>query len=285
MTVRRLAKVATPLKARASAAGAPQAARPLARERREATHGAGHTSAAEWRTRVDLAACYRIAAHLRMTDLIYTHISARVPGASDRFLINAYGLLFDEITASSLVTVTHAGDVVEDATGLGINPAGYVIHSAIHAARPDVGCVMHTHTRAGLAVAAQKQGLLPLTQHAMRFTDRLAYHDYEGVALDLDEQRRLVADLGAHDAMILRNHGLLTCGPTVRAAFDLMYYLERACEAQVAAMAGGAELVLPPAAVARKVAQQLARPGRRAPDTGWEAILRLLDRLDPSYRT
>jgi ribulose-5-phosphate 4-epimerase/fuculose-1-phosphate aldolase len=240
---------------------------------------------AEWATRVDLAACYRIAAHFRMTDLIYTHISARVPGTDGHFLINAYGLLFDEITASSLVKVTLAGEVIEDATGLGINPAGYVIHSAIHGARHDVGCVMHTHTGAGLAVAAQEEGLLPLTQHAMRFAGCLAYHDYEGIALDVDERERLIRDLGACNAMILRNHGLLTCGTTVRAAFDLMYYLERACQAQVGAMGAGARLVIPPPAVAEKVARQFTRPGRTAPDTQWAALLRMLDRADPSFRT
>jgi ribulose-5-phosphate 4-epimerase/fuculose-1-phosphate aldolase len=240
---------------------------------------------AEWAARVDLAACYRIAAHFRMTDLIYTHISARVPGTDGHFLINAYGLLFEEITASNLVKVTLAGDVIDDESGLGINPAGYVIHSAIHAARDDVGCVMHTHTGAGLAVAAQRQGLLPLTQHAMRFAGCLAYHDYEGIALDLDEQQRLVRDLGTHNAMILRNHGLLTCGATVRAAFDLMYYLERACQAQVGAMGAGAELVIAPADGAQKVARQFTRPGRTAPDTQWAALLRMLDRSDPSYRT
>jgi ribulose-5-phosphate 4-epimerase/fuculose-1-phosphate aldolase len=240
---------------------------------------------AEWATRVDLAACYRMAAHFRMTDLIYTHISARVPGADGHFLINAYGLLFEEITASNLAKVTLAGEVIEDETGLGINPAGYVIHSAIHGARHDVGCVMHTHTGAGLAVAAQRQGLLPLTQHAMRFAGGLAYHEYEGIALDLDERERLILDLGTHNAMILRNHGLLTCGATVRVAFDLMYYLERACQAQVGAMGAGAELVIPPAAVAQKVARQFARPGRTAPDTQWAAMLRLLDRTDPSFRT
>jgi len=175
-----------------------------------------------------------------MTDLIYTHISARVPGPEAHFLINAYGLLFDEIKASSLVKVTLDGDVIEDPTGLGINPAGFVIHGAVHRARHDVACVMHTHTTAGLAVAAQRQGLLPLTQHAMRFTDAIGYHDYEGIALELDEQRRLVADLGKHNAMILRNHGLLVCGPTVHDAFDLMAHLERACQAQVAALAGRA---------------------------------------------
>jgi ribulose-5-phosphate 4-epimerase/fuculose-1-phosphate aldolase len=242
------------------------------------------TDSAEWAVRVNLAACYRVAAHFRMTDLIYTHISARVPGPESHFLINAYGLLFDEITASSLVKVTLAGDIVEDPTGLGINPAGYLIHGAVHGARHDVGCVIHTHTTAGLAVAAQKHGLLPLTQHAMRFTGCLAYHDYEGIALDADEQQRLVRDLGACNAMILRNHGLLTCGPSVHDAFDLMLHLERACQAQVAAMAGGAELNLPPPAVARKVAEQFARPGRRAPANAWAALLRMLDRIDPGYR-
>lgn len=239
---------------------------------------------AEWAVRVDLAACYRLAAHFRLTDLIYTHISARVPGAEPLFLINAYGLLFDEITASSLVKVTLAGEILDDPTGLGINPAGFLIHGAVHGTRHDVGCVMHTHTTAGLAVAAQKHGLLPLTQHAMRFTDCLAYHDYEGIALEADEQARLVADLGTRNAMILRNHGLLTCGPTVHDAFDLMVHLERACQAQVAAMAGGAALSLPPHDVAAKVARQFARPGRTAPRNAWLALLRMLDRVDPGYR-
>jgi ribulose-5-phosphate 4-epimerase/fuculose-1-phosphate aldolase len=245
----------------------------------------GKASAVEWRTRVELAACYRLAAHFGMTDLIYTHISARVPGRSPRFLINPYGLLFEEITASTLVLVTLAGGIVADPTGLGINPAGFVIHSAIHAARHEVGCVIHTHSGAGLAVAAQRKGLLPLTQHAMRFTGRLAYHAYEGVALDMDEQRRLVRDLGNANAMILRNHGLLTCGASVAEAFDVMYYLERACQAQVGAMTGGARLIMPSVAVAQKVARQFARPERAAPGKAWAALLRLLDRLDPTYKT
>jgi ribulose-5-phosphate 4-epimerase/fuculose-1-phosphate aldolase len=238
----------------------------------------------ERRVRTDLAACYRLCAHFRMTDLIYTHISARVPGREARFLINPYGLLFEEITASSLVAVALDGTIVDDPTGLGINPAGFVIHSAIHGARHDVGCVIHTHSAAGLAVAAQKKGLLPLTQHAMRFTGRLAYHDYEGVALDLPEQRRLVRDLGRHDAMILRNHGLLTCGSDIADAFDLMYYLERACQAQVTAMAGGAALAVPQPAIAQKVARQFMRPGRTAPVKAWAALLRLLDKIDPAYK-
>ena len=239
---------------------------------------------AAWAVRVDLAACYRLAAHFGLTDLIYTHISARLPGREPRFLINPYGLLFDEITASTLATVTQDGEVVDDPTGLGINPAGFVIHGAVHGARHDVGCVMHTHTTAGLAVAAQQHGLLPLTQHAMRFTGALAYHDYEGIALDPDEQQRLVADLGTANAMILRNHGLLACGPTVHDTFDLMIHLQRACEAQVAALAAGAPLAIPSPAVAAKVAAQFARPGRTAPRNAWLALLRMLDRVDPSYR-
>jgi len=242
-------------------------------------------SATEWAVRVDLAACYRLAAHFRLTDLIYTHISARVPGTHEHFLINAYGQLFEEITASSLVKVTLDGDIVDDETGLGINPAGYVIHSAIHGARHDLGCVMHTHTNAGLAVAAQRQGLLPLTQHAMRFSACLSYHDYEGIALDMDERQRLIRDLGTNNAMILRNHGLLICGATVAQAFDGMYYLERACRAQVAAMAGGAELNIPPASVAAKVARQFKRSDRTAPENAWAALLRMLDRADPSFRS
>jgi ribulose-5-phosphate 4-epimerase/fuculose-1-phosphate aldolase len=154
----------------------------------------------------------------------------------------------------------------------------------VHGARHDVGCVMHTHTTAGLAVAAQARGLLPLTQHAMRFTGTLAYHDYEGIALDRDEQRRLVSDLGACNAMILRNHGLLVCGATVHDAFDLMIHLERACQAQVAALGGGTPVTLPPPEVAARVAAQFARPGRTAPRNAWNALLRMLDKVDPSYR-
>ena len=240
--------------------------------------------AAEWEQRVALAACYRLAAAHRMTDLIYTHISARVPGPEEHFLINAYGLMFDEITASSLVKVNLAGDIIEDETGLGINPAGFVIHSAIHGARHDVQCVMHTHTRDGLAVAAQEHGLLPLTQHAMRYWNRVAYHDYEGVALEMDEQQRLVADLGDKSVMILRNHGLLTVGASVRQAFDHMYYMERACQAQIAAMSGGAALRIPPPEVSEKVAQQFERPDRAATTKDWPALLRMLDRTDASYK-
>lgn len=241
-------------------------------------------SAGEWEVRVDLAACYRIAAHYRMTDLIYTHISARVPGPEDYFLINAFGLLWDEISASTLVKVTLDGDIVDDPTGNGINRAGYVIHSAVHRARPDLMCVMHTHTAAGIAVSAQEQGLLPLSQHAMRFTNSIGYHDYEGLALELDEQARLTRDLGTHKAMILRNHGLLACGASVAEAFDLMYYLERACQSQINAMAGGAKLRLPPPAVAEKVAAQFKGLPYKAKKTEWKALLRMLDKTDPTYK-
>ena len=238
----------------------------------------------EWAARVDLAACYRLAAHYRMTDQIYTHISARVPGGEEHILINAFGTLFEEITASTLVKVDMAGNLVDDPTGLGINRAGFVIHSAVHKARPEVGCVVHTHTAAGLAVAAQEDGLLPITQHAMRFWKRIGYHDYEGIALDMDEQVRLVRDLGAHPAMILRNHGLLTCGRTVREAFELIYYLECACKAQVGALAGGLKLRIPPDDVIEKTARLFERDHRPPTERDWPALLRLLDRMDPSFR-
>ena len=239
---------------------------------------------AEWQMRVDLAACYRLAAHYRMTDQIYTHISARVPGDEEHFLINAFGTLFEEISASTLVKVDLDGGIIEDPTGFGVNRAGFVIHGAIHRARPDVACVVHTHTAAGLAVAAQEEGLLPISQHAMRFWNRIGYHDYEGIALALDEQRRLVADLGPHFAMILRNHGLLACGRTVRDAFELIYYLERACQAQVGALAGGQRIRIPPDDVIEKTARLFERPNRPPTERDWPALLRLLDRLDPSFR-
>ena len=242
-------------------------------------------SAEEWDMRVNLAACYRLAAHFRMTDLIYTHISARVPGPGHHFLINAFGQLWDEIGASTLVKVTLEGEIVDDPTGYGFNRAGYVIHSAVHRARPDVECVMHTHTQAGIAVSAQEQGLLPISQHAMRFTGNIAYHDYEGLALELGEQQRLTRDLGAHKAMILRNHGLLACGASIPETFDYMYYLERACQTQIAALAGGAKLRIPAPAVAEKTAAQLKTLPYKPKRPEWKALLRLLDKMDPSYKT
>jgi ribulose-5-phosphate 4-epimerase/fuculose-1-phosphate aldolase len=241
-------------------------------------------SDAEWQQRVDLAAAYRLAAYYRFTDQIYTHLTAKIPG-TEHFLINPYGVLFDEVTASCLVKVDLDGQILLDPTGIGMNPAGFLIHSCVHRARPELTCVLHTHTANGLAVAAQKRGLLKLTQHSMRFHNRIGYHDYEGVALDFSEQERLVRDLGPHKAMILRNHGLLAAGTTIRDAFEQLYYLERACEAQVRAQAGGVELIECSDAVAEKVAQVLDRPGRTAYDHDWPALRRLLDRMDASYAT
>lgn len=240
-------------------------------------------TAAEWQQRVDLAAAYRLAAYHRWTDQIYTHFTAKVPG-TEEFLINPYGVLFDEVTASCLVKVNLRGEVLLDATGMGINPAGYNIHSCVHEARPELMCVLHTHTAAGIAVAAQRRGLLKISQHAMRFHNRIGYHDYEGIALDPDEKTRLVRDLGPHYAMILRNHGLLGAGRTVREAFEMIYYLERACEAQTRAQSGGAELIECSDEIADKVGRVLDAPNRSARDTDWPALLRMVDRMDPSYR-
>src|SRR5437773_3878438 len=187
----------------------------------------------EWQARVDLAACYRLVDRYEMTDLIYNHITARIPGDEDHLLINLYGLLYKEITASSLVKIDVEGDIVwKPATDYGINKSGYVIHGAIHKARPDVACVIHTHTRAGMAVAAMKCGLLPLSQTSMRFVGHIGYHDYEGPAVDLDERERIVSDLGPHDALIMRNHGLPTCGATIQQAFNTMYQPEPSCPSQ-----------------------------------------------------
>jgi len=240
-------------------------------------------SAEEWAAREDLAACYRLCVHYRMTDMIYNHISLRVPGRHDQFLINAFGLLYSEVSASNLIKVDIEGRVVEDTT-LEANPAGFVIHAAVHKARPDVDCVFHTHTRAGVAVSAQRDGLLPISQHAMRFHNRVGYHDYEGIALDTDEQRRLVADLGLHKVLILRNHGLLTAGTTVRDAFEEMYYLELACQIQLDATAAGTPLVCPPEAVCEHAAQQFAGSNSYIRNRDWQALRRMLDQQDPSYR-
>ncbi|MFB7363230.1 class II aldolase/adducin family protein [Streptomyces hydrogenans] len=243
----------------------------------------------ELHLRRELAAVYRLVAHFRMTDLIFTHISMRLPGPDHHFLINPYGLLFEEITASNLVKIDLDGNPV-DPTPYPVNPAGFVIHSAIHAARPDAHCVLHTHTKAGCAVAAQKDGLLPLNQMSMEFHNRVGYHDYEGVALNLDEQRRLVADIGDHPALVLRNHGLLTVGESAARAFLRMYYLEKACEIQVTAQAGGVPLVVPPAEVCEYTAQQLAGEAESdfedldAYDLAWSALLRMLDRTCPDYK-
>jgi len=242
-------------------------------------------SDAEWETRQALAAAYQLAALHRMTDHIYTHISARVPGEDEHFLLNAYGLTFDEVTASNLVKVNLQGDALLDATGLGINLAGFIIHGAIHAHRHDVACVMHTHTQAGIAVSAQQGGLRMLSQHAMRFFGKVAYHDYEGVVLDTDERIHILRSLGARNVMILRNHGLLVCGDTIPDAFDQMFYLERACQIQLAAQASGQPLIEASDAVAARVAAQFDRPGRPSKDKHWPPLLRMLERVNPAYKT
>jgi ribulose-5-phosphate 4-epimerase/fuculose-1-phosphate aldolase len=239
-------------------------------------------------SRIDLAAAYRLIHRLGLDDSIYTHISARLPGRHDRFLINPYGMRFEEVTASNLVTVDIDGTVVDDPLGLGINPAGFTIHSAVHAARHDTVCVLHTHTVAGVAVSCQKEGLLPLNQWSMQFAGRLAYHDFEGIALDLDERERLVGDLGDKNVLVLRNHGLLTCGRSVAEAFKLMNNLERSCRAQLALQASGAEIVRPSEAVALKTAGQYASSGDRIelegrPDIEWSAFKRMLERTDPDF--
>jgi ribulose-5-phosphate 4-epimerase/fuculose-1-phosphate aldolase len=239
----------------------------------------------EWRMRVDVAACYRLVALFGMNDLVYNHISGRVPGEEGHFLINPYGFAYEEVTASSLVKIDFDGKVVLDSgTGCGINLAGFVIHSAIHKARHDVDCVIHTHSVAGMAVSALKCGLLPLTQNAM-FFGKLGYHDYESVAIDLDEQKRLVRDLGDGAAMVLRNHGLLVAGSTVCDAFVTLHWLEKACQAQLAAMACNTELNLPSPKVVELTNERYV-PGQRRNITEleWPAMLRMLDRRDPSYR-
>jgi ribulose-5-phosphate 4-epimerase/fuculose-1-phosphate aldolase len=238
----------------------------------------------EWETRVNLAACYRLMHEFGMTEMIANHISARVPGTTNEFLINPYGMLYEEMTASSMVRIDLDGNILFNATEYGINKAGYVIHSAVHAARHDVDCVIHTHTLAGMAVSALKTGLLPLAQTAMRFGD-IAYHDYEGPALELGERERLVKDLGDREAMILRNHGLLTVGASIAESFNNMFRLERACQLQVMTLSCNAKIQLPPDEVVRQT-QDGFRPGvrRRWGVLEWPALLRKLDKTDASYR-
>ncbi len=248
----------------------------------------GRCSDAEWQTRVDLAACYRLVEHYGMSDMIANHISARVPDEGDAFLINAYGMLYEEITASSLIKVDHDGKILSTPDfgplKYGVNKAGYVVHSAVHAGRPEVACVIHTHTSATMAVSALECGVLPMTQTAMRFL-KIGYHDYCGVVLNLDEQESLVRDLGAGEAMILRNHGALVVGRTIGEAFNWMHRLELACRSQLAAMACNARLVPVPQAVLEETWSNY-QPHTRRPYglMEWPALLRKLDRIDPGYR-
>ena len=247
-------------------------------------------SAAEWETRVQLAACYRLIHKFGMTDLIYNHITARSPEADDQFLINPYGLDYSEITASSFYKIDIDGEVItKPDNDYGLNRAGVVIHSAVHAARHDATCVIHTHTRAGVAVSAMRCGLLPLSQSAMRFLGRVGYHDYEGPATSLGERERLAENLGQGDALILRNHGLLVCGNSIPSAFHLTQRLEVACQVQVDAMAATTDLVLPSPEVQALSAEMMApRSTTNAIPNGgaieWAALVRQLDRDDTSYR-
>ncbi|MBN7130533.1 class II aldolase/adducin family protein [Burkholderia multivorans] len=245
----------------------------------------------EWKIRCDLAALYRLVAHFRMTDMIDTHITARLPGVQPSFLINRYGVLFDEMRASDLIEIDLDGNVIDkraaaDPAYFAVNAAGFTIHSAVHAARDDMHFIVHTHTAAGSAVAAQEHGLLPISQHALKFYGKLAYHDYEGIALDHGERERLVRDLGIHRAMILRNHGLLAGGETAAAAFHEIYFLERACQIQVEALAGGTRLRMPPASVCELTASQFNRDESPViAETAWRAALRLIATTESDYRT
>jgi ribulose-5-phosphate 4-epimerase/fuculose-1-phosphate aldolase len=242
------------------------------------------THPSEPQLRVDLAACYRLVAHFGWDDLVFTHISARIPGDEHHFLINPYGMLFDEITASSLVKVDAHGEKVEKSP-YPVNPAGFVIHSAVHAARPDVTCVLHVHTVAGVAVSAQRGGLLPISQQSTIALASIGYHDYEGIALRDDEKPRLVRDLGESTCLILRNHGLLTVGATIADAFLYMFNLERACEIQIAAQAGGELVNVDPRITAGVKANVQAVTKGLGGGLAWPGLLRRLDRIDPSYRS
>lgn len=240
----------------------------------------------EWKIRVNLAACYRLIAHNGWDDLVYTHISARVPGTDDHFLLNPMGLMFEEVTASSLVKIDLDGRKVMDSP-YDVNAAGFVIHSAIHEARPDIGCIIHLHTDYGVAVSMQKDGLLPISQTATFPYSFLTYHDYEGVAVRDDEKQRLVANLGNKFLMILRNHGTISCGPDIGFAYIGMHFLEKACKIQILAQSSGQELI-----PIEKEAYENALAGGDVVNAAftpenspWTALLRKMDRLDPSYKT
>ena len=249
----------------------------------------GKVSEAEWQTRIDLAACYRLVAHFGMSDMMANHITLRVPGEDNAFLTNPYGMMYEEMTASCLIKLDHDGNVLHKPDfgelNYGLNKPGFILHSAVHKARPEVNCVIHTHTAAGMAVSSLACGLLPINQTSMRFL-KVSYHDYMGVVLDLAEQEVLVKDLGNTDAMVLRNHGLLTCGRSVGEAFNWMHRMELSCRAQLAAMACNSPLQQVSAQVLEETFQNY-QPNTRRPYglMEWPALLRMLDRADPSYRT
>ncbi len=240
-------------------------------------------SAEEWQLRVDLAAAYRLVAHYGWSDMVFTHISARIPGPEHHFLINPYGLMFDEITASALVKVDQQCNKLIESP-FPVNPAGFVIHSAVHEARDNAGCVLHTHTRAGVAVSAQKAGILPISQQSTFVLGSLAYHDYEGVAFRDEEKPRLQADLGDKNFLVLRNHGLLTVGRTIADAFLAMYTFENTCQIQVSAQAGGELTSVNPLIVSGVAQAMKVQTGGLGGAFVWPALLRMLDRKDPSYK-
>ncbi len=242
-------------------------------------------SAEEWQLRVDLAAAYRLVAAYGWSDLVFTHISARVPGPGHHFLINPYGLMFDEITASSLVLIDQDGNKLRDSP-FPVNPAGFTIHSCVHAVRDDAGCVLHTHSRAGVAVSAQKAGVLPLSQQSTLVLKSLAYHDYEGIALNPDEKPRLQADLGSANFLVLRNHGLLTVGRSIPEAWLNMYFFEATCRIQIDALAGGAQVnLIGPGPIAANANVGNTATAGQGPRLAWPALLRKLDRENPGYDT
>lgn len=244
-------------------------------------------SAAEWAARVELAALYRMIHHFGMTDLIANHITMRVPGEDGHILINAYGLMYDEVKASNLYKITLDGEVVvKPEVDLGLNMTGYVIHGAIHAARPDLHVVIHTHSAAGTGVSGMRCGLLPVSQHAALIDGRIGYHDYEGAAFNLEERERFVASLGSGNLLILRNHGLIACGQTCAEAFLGIYRLEMACKMQVAALAGGLDnaLLMPEAALENTRQILIDHPEIGAGTLQWQALLRRMERIDPSWK-
>ena len=242
-------------------------------------------SAEEWQTRVDLAACYRLVAQYGWDDLVFTHITAKIPDVDNQFLINPYGMMFAEITASSLVKIDLDGNKLDADNPFPVNPAGFTIHSAIHAARHDARCVLHVHTPNGIAVSAQKGGVLPISQQSIFVLASLAYHDYEGVALNDDEKPRLVRDLGDKTFFILRNHGLLTVGETIADAFQAMYIFEATCMIQIRAQAGGGELIPIPSAIVDGAKQQAKMVTKGlGGNLAWPGLIRKLDRIDKSFR-
>ena len=238
----------------------------------------------EWSVRLNLAACYHLADHFHMSDIIWNHITAKTSLNKETFLINPFGLRYDEITASNLIEITSDGKLVDSKSSASINDTGHIIHGAIHEARQDIKCVMHTHSRAGLAISALKDGLVPMTQDTAVFYNRVSYHDWEGMSTNQDECKRLAKSLGNNKVMILRNHGLLTCGETIREAFMLMYYLDKACKNQIDVMSTNMETIIPSNNIMEYAAGQYDDPRFKLGDHEWPALLRLLDKKKSIYK-